>query len=332
MNSVFNKYKSQKLFISSAIVLSWCSGCTQSDRAAPGQTGASRAGAALKPRGAETSVTDYKLKGVVRRVERETRHVRIRHEAIPGFMDAMEMRFMIKDTRELESVRPGDEVAAVLRVWRREGAVTDYQLSGLTVTKSAAPPAMVLDLSTGAPRLSERPRRLAPGEQVPDFALTAQDGQTFRLSDLRGKVVVLTFVYTRCPLPDFCPFMDRKFAELAERLSALPRARESVRLISVSFDPEHDTPEVLRRHAQIRGATPPLWGYAVASHAELAKVAAPLGLVYGANPTEIAHNLCTAVIDAQGRLARLEVGTKSNHWETAEFLKTIYSLMPGSAH
>ena len=82
-----------------------------------------------------------------------------------------------------------------------------------------------------------------------------------------------------------------------------------VRLISLSFDPDHDTPDVLRKHAQIRGAAPPLWSYAVASHDELAKIAAPLGLFYGPGKDEIAHNLCTAVIDRAGKLARLEVGT-----------------------
>ena len=90
-----------------------------------------------------------------------------------------------------------------------------------------------------------------------------------RLSDLRGKVVALTFIYTRCPLPDFCPLMDRKFAELADRIGAVAGRAEHVRLLSVSFDPEHDTPEVLRKHAENLGARPPLWRFAVASHEEL---------------------------------------------------------------
>ena len=101
---------------------------------------------------------------------------------------------------------------------------------------------------------------------MPDFTMTSQDGKTVKLSDLRGNVVVLTFIYTRCPLPDFCPLMDRKFSELAQRLSAFPSVPRKVRLISLSFDPEHDTPELLRKHAQVRGAAPPLWSYAVASH------------------------------------------------------------------
>ena len=81
--------------------------------------------------------------------------------------------------------------------------------------------------------------------------MTRQDGETFRLSDLRGKVVILTFVYTRCPLPEFCPLLDQKFRALADRLQAPAERAEKVRLLSVSFDPEHDTPEVLARHARL---------------------------------------------------------------------------------
>jgi protein SCO1/2 len=99
-------------------------------------------------------------------------------------------------------------------------------------------------------------------------------------------------------------------------------------MISLSFDPEHDTPEVLRKHAAIRGAIPPLWSYAVASHEELAKIAPRLGLFFGPDGKEIAHNLCTAIIDPKGRLARLELG---KGWDKADFLRTIYALLPGGA-
>ena len=96
----------------------------------------------------------------------------------------------------------------------------------------------------------------------------------------------------------------------ADRRVSRTRAGK-IRLISLSFDPEHDTPDLLRKHAQVRGATPPLWSYAVASHAELAKIGVPLGLFYQPGDSEIAHNLCTAVIDPRGKLARLEVGTRT---------------------
>ena len=155
---------------------------------------------------------------------------------------------------------------------------------------------------------------------MPDFAVTTQEGRTLRLSDLRGEVVALTFIYTRCPLPDFCPAMDAKFADLARRISAVPGRADRVRLLSVSFDPEHDTPAVLAAHASRRGAVPPLWTFAVASHEELARVAGPLGLTVAPGSREIAHNLRTAVIGPDGRLARLEAG---QGWAPADLLRTI---------
>ncbi len=275
-------------------------------------------------------VTDYVLKGVVKKVEKENAHVTIRHEAIPDFMDAMTMRFSFKDRGLLGDLRPGDQVEGTLRVEVRGGAVYDYELRTLAVSKPAPREAMVIDRSQGKMQLRAAPRRLEVGDQVADFAMTTQDGKVVKLADLRGKVVVLTFIYTRCPLPDFCPLMDRKFSALAQSIGAFPDRAKHIRLISLSFDPEHDTPEILRKHAFIRGASPPLWFYAVASHEELAKIAPGLGLFYGPTRGEVAHNLCTAVIDCQGKLARVEVGTERNRWETADLLKTVYSLIPTS--
>jgi protein SCO1/2 len=245
-------------------------------------------------------------------------------------MSAMTMPFTLNDRAILGELHPGDAVEGTLRVEKVDGSVKDYQLRDLKVTQPARPPELELDVSKAKVQLRQPPRRLEVGEAVPDFAMIDQDGQASKLSDMRGQVIVLTFIYTRCPLPDFCPLMDRKFSDLAQHISAFPNRAKHIRLISLSFDPEHDTPEVLRKHAQIRGAVPPLWSYRVATHEELAKIAAPLGLLYGPGKDEILHNLSTAVIDAAGRLARIEVGTQRNKWETADLLKTIYSLIPNS--
>jgi protein SCO1/2 len=238
----------------------------------------------------------------------------------------MEMRFAYTDRQLLGELRPGDEVEGTLRVERQNGVVNHYELFGLTVTKPA-PRQMVLGTAGGKAQLKDAPRMLEVGDVVPDFTMTTQDGESKKLSDLRGQVVALTFIYTRCPLPDFCPLMDRKFSELALNLRAFPSRAKHIRLISLSFDPDHDTPEVLRKHATIRAAAPPLWTFAVASHEELAKIGPALGLAYMPGAREIAHNLSTAVIDEHGRLARLDVGTERNKWSAADLLKTIYSLV-----
>jgi protein SCO1/2 len=273
----------------------------------------------------DSSITNYTLRGVVEEVEKEREHVTIRHEAIPDFMDAMTMSFALKDSSALETLRPGDHVRGTLRVERSGGVVHDYELLGLTVTMPAPP--LAADISKNRASVREPKRRLEIGDPVPDFTMTGQDGKQVRLSDLRGNAVVLTFIYTRCPLPDFCPMMDKRFSELAQRIGAFPARAKQIRLISLSFDPEHDTPEVLRKHGQLRGSAPPLWSFAVAAHPELAKIAVPLGMFYQPGTTEIAHNLCTAVIDARGNLARLEIGTERNKWEPADLQKTIYALL-----
>ncbi|MFO0889293.1 MAG: SCO family protein [Isosphaeraceae bacterium] len=291
--------------------------------AAPGESGINAASGKVS---AET--VQYKLVGEVRRIDKNDREVTIRHEAIPGFMDAMTMPFRLDDAAAMEDLSVGDEVEGRLEVTREAGRTRSYRLFDLTVTRPAPATSLTLNLSGATPELRARPRRLQPGEAVPPFELTGQDGKLFRLSDLRGKVVVLTFIYTRCPIPNFCPAMDRRFADLAASISANPGRAEQIRLLSVSFDPDHDTPDVLRKHAQIRGGVPPLWSFAVASHQELARVGPLLGLVYGPGKNEIIHNLCTAVIDPEGRLARLEVGTRSNEWTSADLLKTVYGLTP----
>ncbi len=272
------------------------------------------------PTAALTSTT-YTLKGEVRKVDAASGEVTIAHEAIPGFMAAMTMPFTLKDRATLEDVRPGDQVEGPLRVVSSGGEVKDYDLLDLTVTRpSIEPPPPPISVPAGSEVVL-----LKLGDPVPDFTVTTQDGRTLRLSELRGEVVALTFIYTRCPLPDFCPAIDLKFADLARRVATAPGRADKIRLLSVSFDPAHDTPAVLAAHARRRGARPPLWTFAVASDEELARVAGPLGLTVAPGSREIAHNLRTAVIGPDGRLARLEAG---QGWAPADLLGTITSLIP----
>ncbi|WP_337175466.1 SCO family protein [Paludisphaera sp.] len=271
---------------------------------------------------APVETKEYPLAGEVRGVDAEEAELRIRHEEIPGFMPAMTMPFQMPEGTDFSEFHLGDYVEGTLRVRSRGGVTEGYDLVGLEVVKPAIKP-LVLEMTPEGPKLVEPSNRLRPGDQVPDFTMIQQDVTSRKLSELRGNVVVLTFIYTRCPLPEFCPMMDRKFNELSQSVAANPARAGKVRLVSLSFDPDHDTPEVLSKHAAIRGAKPPLWTYATASHDDLAAIAPALGLTFGPRKNEIVHNLCTAVIGPDGRLARLDVGTKANAWTASDMLRTI---------
>jgi protein SCO1/2 len=290
------------LGLAGLLAVAGCSPPTASHRPTdrPGDAGSASAGRRVFP-----------LTGVVEGVDRDAGKVVIRHEAIPEFMDAMTMPFEVDEPGALADVQVGDKIEGRLRVDREGSRLTDV---------------VVVELADPSRLPGARPwppKSLSPGEEVPDFAMTTQSGETLRLSDLRGKAVVLTFIYTRCPLPEFCPLMDRRFGELALGLAVRGDEADDVRLLSVSFDPEHDTPEVLRAHAAKVGARPPLWTVAVASHDELRRVAGPLGLTYGATGDQVIHSLSTAVIGPDGRLARLWRG---RDWTTGDVRRLLKSL------
>jgi len=251
-----------------------------------------------------TDSKSYPIVGVVREVKAKEGRLTLKHEAIPDYMPAMTMTLRVAsaDLSTLEDLRAGDKVSATLKV---DG--THSELTEINVTEPAPPAELVLDPATMS--LRERPKKLEPGEQVPDFLITTQDGSALKLSDLRGKAVVLTFVYSRCGLPEFCPKMVAKFSELSRVIASSPMSAAKIRLLSISFDPEHDTPDVLTKHAVARGANPPLWQFAVMSHEELANVGGRLGLTYGPMKGEIIHNLSTALIDPDGKLIAIYGGS-----------------------
>jgi protein SCO1/2 len=265
---------------------------------------------------AADGTTTYKLTGIVREIDKDSGEVMIRHEEIPGFMKAMTMPFDLKGQEVLGELFVGDEVEGQLVV-----KSDDMQLKDVVIT-NPAPPAAITVGPDGKVEIKAKPVVLSPGELAPDMTVTLEDGKKAKISDYRGKTLVLTFVYTRCPVPTFCPLMDRKFGEVAARLRNTPR-EDKVRLLSISFDPEHDTPEVLASHAKARGAKAPLWTYSVASHEELAKFGPQLGLIYGPGEKEIMHNLCTAVIAPDGTIARLDVGKAGGDWSIDDMVATI---------
>lgn len=158
---------------------------------------------------------------------------------------------------------------------------------------------------------------LEVGDLAPETSLTDQGGRPFTLRDWRGNAVAMTFIYTRCPLPQFCPLMDRRFAEVQRFAEADAALAGRVRLLSVSFDPEHDSQRVLAGHAAKVGAQTPTWTFATGMVADVDALAARFGVsVVRERDRTITHNLRTVVINPAGRVTALYSG---NDW-TAETL------------
>ena len=236
--------------------------------------------------------------------------VSIKHEDIPGFMPAMTMAYSVRPASMLDGYVPGDLVTATLVL-----AGPDMYLEGLAKTGHAelppdAKPVRAMDV-------------MNPGDTVPDDALTDQEGRVRRLSDWRGRALAVTFVYARCPVPDFCPLMDRHFADLQRAIADDPGLRERAHLVSVSFDPSHDTPAVIATHAGARGADPRIWSYLTGSREAIDHLTSRFGVsTIDERDTArtITHNLRTAIVDPRGRLVKIYSG---NEWRVTDVLADL---------
>jgi protein SCO1/2 len=261
--------------------------------------------------GAKKDVRTYELEGRVVSVDRRAKQVVVAHEEIPGLMKAMTMGFPLKNERDVDRVQPNDRIAGTLYV--------EDDRSYLEILVIQRGPED--ESGEAAPETSEGPKS---GDAVPDVALVDHDGRPLKLSDLRGRIYAVTFIYTRCPLPDFCPRMDKNFAEAARQLQADAGAAARYQLLSVSFDTEYDTPAVLKqyraryRRTEPAGAVP--WSFATGTAGDVRKLATFFGLTYTGEGAELVHTLRTAVIDGDGRVVRVFTG---NQWTSEELVAAL---------
>jgi len=237
----------------------------------------------------------FAAQGVIEKIAPDQRQVTIHHDTISGYMIEMTMDFPVDDPSELKDFVPGDKITFTLNVdqdrdWvsnlRRIGHV-DSSMTGMT------------------PMDDNEASKLKPGDILPDGELIAEDGRHILLSDFRGKVVALTFFFTRCPLPNYCPLMNRNFSKTRNLLLSNPKTPANWEFLSISFDSDFDQPATLSGYASFyRNNNPDRWLFAAAPPATLTKLASPVGLVIMRQDSNISHNLRTIVVDAQGRLYR----------------------------
>ena len=222
----------------------------------------------------------YAVDGIVVAVDPVARTMLVSHRAIGKYMPAMMMPFRVADSGELRGVHPGSRVEFELVVERERSVARGVKVTG----EGSAP----------APK-----GQIAIGQALLDFRLTDQDGRVVTGADLRGQVVAINFIYTRCPLPDVCPRLAANFAAIARRFGG------RVTLVSVTVDPDYDTPGVLKEYARRWNADPATWKFLTG---DVAGLAAALGEVYWFDEGSIGHNSMTSIIGRDGRLAAVVEG------------------------
>ena len=261
----------------------------------------------------------YELKGIIVSADKGQRQVVIAHEAVPGLMEGMTMGFTLKEESAFDVMRPGDRIQATLVVAGERSWLEDPII---TQTTPAAG-------QTLAPEAQAEP---APGTTVPDFTLTNQDGKQITLRQYRGRALLVTFIYTRCPLPDYCTRMSTNFAALARALQGEAELRQSAHLLSVTLDPEYDTPKVLRSygaaHTENYGQEKfESWELATGRPEEIKRLAQFCGLTYMRENDQIVHALRTALFGPDGRVVKIYRG---NEWRPEDVLSDIRLLHGGS--
>ncbi len=253
----------------------------------------------------------FTVKGVVREIRPGNREVVIRHETIPGYMAAMTMPFTVKDPGELAGVGPGDTVQFRLNVTETDGWID--QIRVLERGEPEDPRPVVPEV-----RVVRQVEELAEGDALPDYPLVTESRRRIRLNEFRGRVLGLTFIYTRCPYPTFCPRQTRQFVEATERLKErLPGTPARWHLLAISFDPAHDTPAVLRRYARQYGADPERLNFCTGEVIDLDAITEQFGMIVARDGEGFSHNVRTVVVGADGRIRRIFIG---NDWTVDEFV------------
>jgi protein SCO1/2 len=261
----------------------------------------------------------FTLQGQVQSLDPARKIVVVKHGEIKGFMPAMTMPYEVQEAKALDGLAPGDLVNATLVVLSNGAYLTNIKKVGTAPLEK--PPAE----APNPPAASSGFELLKPGEAAPDGAFVDQDGKKRRFSAFKGSPVVMTFIYTRCPLPTFCPLMDRHFVTIQKTLKEDPSLK-AVHLVTVSFDPATDTPPVLEQHAKTLGADLTRWTFLTGDRDDIDRFAARFGVQVTRalnDPRDITHNLRTAIIDADGKLVKVYTG---NDWSPEQLLADLKSL------
>lgn len=253
----------------------------------------------------------YELKGKVVVVEKEKHLVTIAHEDVKGLMPAMTMPFTVPSKADLDFLAPEDQVTATLVV---DGSQS--WLENLFVVRT-----------TGTPSAGANVAEANKGDEIPNYVLKNQDGKEIRLHDYRGKALLLTFIYTRCPLPEYCTLMSNNFAQIDRQLQQSPDLYAKTHLLSVSIDPNYDSPPVLRSYGaahteRYEKETFSHWEFA--SGEQVKEMAQFFGLRYFDEKDQIVHGLKTVIIAPDGKVVKIYTGNDWKPEDVTNELKRVF--------
>jgi protein SCO1 len=279
-----------------------------------------------------SSLKRYPFTGRIVLIDKANQSAIIDGDAIPGFMDAMAMDYKIKLAADANQLAAGDVISAevVVAQGKDKDSVPDYWLENVKVTGHGKAPASK-DSDKGDGKPSAELHVPAAGEEVPDFHFTNQNAKHISLKQYQGQVLFVTFIYTRCPFPDYCPRVGAQFAKLNQQLAADTALAGKTHLLCISFDPEHDTPKVLRdygfslAHSREAGLFE-RWEFAVPRAADLPQIAGYFGLAYKPENGLITHSLSTAVIGPDGKIVSWYHGSE---WQVSELVKDAEGALRG---
>ena len=266
-----------------------------------------------KPAPAAANERRFPIEGRVVAADPTAHTLTLDHHEVPGYMKAMIMDFTVRDGWVFDHVHPGDTVRATLVV------ADEAWLEDIVINQSRS----TADLSSTSP--VHLPQK---GEAVPDFSFVNQEGRPIHLAQFHGQPLLVTFIYSRCPVPDYCPRMSNNFAEVARTLhETSPAAFARLQMLSITIDPEFDSARVLRAYGKGYAAAADSglkhWSFATGSPDQIRKAADFFGLSYDRQSGEVIHNLQTALIDADGKLFELYSGNK---WKPAEVAVQLQQL------
>ena len=263
----------------------------------------------------KTATRSYEARGVIRGFGPDNRSIDIEHEDIRGFMPSMTMPFAVRDPKQISGMQIGDAISFRLTVTDNDSWIDQIKKISVGEVKLPVPAATS---KRGSP-VDESPR-LREGDMMPPFELTDQSGGRTTLETFRGHPFVLTFIFTRCPIPNFCPLMSRNFSDLQKTVKDGSGALAQTRLLSISFDPEFDTPQILKAYADTAQADLKIWTFATGEKSGIENLRRAFSVYVQAEGGTISHGLATALITEDGKIAKIWRG---NGWTPSEVMSEI---------